>query len=227
MSWPPEPSDYYRACTQHRPLFQGDVIGDVPFVKARNGGSPDKDPNSVVERRPVALLGYPCDIYDANGKTVKVQAVAPVVNAQRIGIPDNWDGALNYAPLPDLYGDGEMWAVALHSPANIDATYLDTGKRVRALSENGWATFRQRAALCSTRLAINLYDLRRAGEATWQEIALWEQWNEAGLDPSAFQMWLDERDPEYSGYTRRATINRGGHAAVLAELHAHAQSQRP
>lgn len=51
------------------------MFDDVPFVKAKCAGNPDRDPNRVVERRMVALLGYPCDIYE-QGRLVKVQSVA-------------------------------------------------------------------------------------------------------------------------------------------------------
>ncbi|MDN4161080.1 hypothetical protein [Nocardioides abyssi] len=193
--------------TAHRPLFQGDVFRDVPFTKARSAGNPDRDPNVVIERRMVALLGYPCDIYN-DGRLVKVQTVAPVVDATKMGIPPDWDGAFTLAPLPDLLGDGNTYAVDLRTAANIDASYLTTDRRVRALSEDGWALFRQRTILCDTRAMIELAPLRDFGSPLWAEIELWQEWNEAGQDPAAFQPWLDTHDPHFGGFTRRSALER-------------------
>lgn len=78
-SWPPSPEDLYLPANGTRPVFQGDVFKDVPFVKARSAGDPNRDPNTVVERRLIAVVGYTCDIYE-KGRLVKVQTVAPVVS---------------------------------------------------------------------------------------------------------------------------------------------------
>lgn len=205
--WPPEPGDYYLPPSTHRPLFQGDVFDDVPFVKAKSAGDPKHDPNIIIERRKVAVLGYPCDIY-ANGRPVKVQSIAPVVSAEKAGIPANWDGAFTLAPLPDLLGDGVTYAVDLRVSANIDVSYLTPEKRLRALTETGWAIFRQRMVLCDTRALIPTSPLQTIGAPTWAEIGLWQEWNEAGQDPAGFQPWLDVHDPHLGGFTRRTALER-------------------
>lgn len=217
FAWPPEPSDYYLPASPRRPLFQGDVFDDIPLVKAKSAGSPDKDPNLVVERRLVALVGYPCDTY-ANGKPIKVQTIAPVTAAQKAGIPPNWDGAFTFSPLIDLRGDGVPYAVDLRAAANIDASYLTRGRRIRSLSEFGWAVFRQRRALCDTRAVIPLDALRQIGEPIWQEFEAWQRWCESGRPESNFQSWLDERERDLSGFTRRAALERGMYPMVRAAL---------
>ncbi|MHB8452447.1 MAG: hypothetical protein ACYDAQ_18640 [Mycobacteriales bacterium] len=120
-----------------RPVMQGDVFDGARFVKAKRASKWADPPNVTAERRLVAVLGYPCDIY-AGGRLARVQMVAPVIDAAKAGIPENWDGAFTAAPLPDLLGDGRMFAVDLRAAANIDAFYLDTGNRQRCLSELGW-----------------------------------------------------------------------------------------
>ena len=90
-------------------MFQGDVFSDVPFLKGRSAGDTAEDPNLVIERRTVAVLGYRCDVYHG-GRRVEVQAIAPVVDARKAGIPPNWDGAYSYFPLPDLIGEGTLYA---------------------------------------------------------------------------------------------------------------------
>ncbi len=197
--------------------MQGDVFDDVPFIKGKRGNQLSDPPNVLTERRPVAVLGYPCDIY-ANGKLVKVQLVAPVIEAEKAGIPADWDGAFTVAPLPDLYGDGKMWAVDLRVAANIDAFYLEPANRVRCLSELGWAAFRQRVGLASTRLVNHLSDLRAVGTEVWHEMAMWQRWNETERPAEGFQAWLDGREANLGGFSRRAALSRGMHDVVRASL---------
>lgn len=205
-TWPPTAEEYYLQASSSRPVFQGDVFRDVPLVKAKNGGSVAREPNVSVERRMVAVLQYPCDIYTAS-RLVKAQSVAPVVEAAKVGIPPDWDGAYEYAPLPDLLGDGVAYAVHLRAVANIDSSYLRMSERVRCLSQLGWAVFRQRKALCDTRALISLDDLVGIGSSTWCEVSLWQRWNEAGLPANEFQLWLDEREAAAGGFGRRRLLS--------------------
>lgn len=217
LSWPPTPEQYYRDAPASRPVFQGDVFDDVPVVKAKSAGNVAKDPNIVIERRMVASLGFPCDIYDA-GRLMKVQTVGVVVDAAKAGIPAAWNGAFTFAPLPDLLGDGRMFAVDLRTAANIDASYLRTDRRIRSLSELGWASFRQRMALCDTRAMISFNSLLNIGAATWAELELWERWCEAGRDQAAFQQWLNHSEATLGGFLRRDMLERGQQDAVRAAL---------
>lgn len=219
MTWPPSADDLYLSHSPDRPLFQGDVFTDVPFVKSRSAGNPSKDPNVVIERRMVALVGYPCDIYDG-GRRVKVQTVAPVVNAAKVGIPANWDGAFTYFPLPDLLGDGVPYAVELRTAGNIDVSYLTQDRRVRSLTRFGWAVFRQRLALCSTRAVIPLDALETIGAQLWDELEAWQRWCEVRGDEAGFQTWLDQPDPKLSGFPRRRALERGHYQMVRMSLEA-------
>lgn len=216
-SWPPQASDLYRSDAPERPVFQGDVFDEIPFVKARSAGDPDRDPNLVVERRLVAVVGYPCEIYQG-GKLTKVQTVAPVTSASKVGLPINWDGAYTYCPLPNLKDDGDLYAVEMRAMANIDASYLTKDRRIRSLSSLGWAIFRQRLTLCTTRVLIPLDALERVGEALFEEVDFWEQWCRTGRAEADFQAWLDEHDPRYSGFTRRDLLDRGQYEAVGAAM---------
>ncbi len=208
LDWPPTADQYYLSAGTERPVMQGDIFDNVPFIKAKRGSKVGDPPNHSIDRRLVAILGYPCDIYE-HGKLVRVQMVAPVVDASRAGVPPDWDGALNMSPLPDLLGDGRMFAVDLRVGANIDSFYLDRVNRKRSLSELGWAAFRQRLGLSSTRLLNHLSDLVGVGSEVWAEISLWQQWTEAGRAESKFQAWLDEREANLGGFTRRSALSRG------------------
>lgn len=217
LDWPPQADEYFLPAGQHRPVMQGDVFDRVPFVKGARGNSLSDPPNMSAKPGLVVVLGYPCDSY-LNGRLAKVQLVAPVRSAERLGIPENWDGAFTFAPLPDLLGDGQMYAADLRVAANIDAFYLDRHSRVRSCSELGWAAFRQRIGLASTRLLNHLDDLVSVGREVWDEMELWQRWNESGADDRQFQAWLDAREANLGGFTRRAALSRGMTDVIRASL---------
>jgi hypothetical protein len=215
--WPPSAAELYLKDSSHRPAFQGDVFKDVPFVKARASGNPDSAPNIVVDRRLVAVLGYPCDMY-RDGRLVKVQLVAPVTEATKAGVPADWAGALGYSPLPDLLGDGVMYGVDLRGAANIDESFLTRDRRVRSLSRLGWTIFRQRIVLCTTRALLTLNALDAIGNNLWHELELWTRWCELGGDEAAFQSWLDESVAAFGGFSRRHRLEHGQYELVRADL---------
>lgn len=82
----------------------------------------------------------------------------------------------------------------------------------------GWASFRQRLGLASTRLLNHLSDLTTVGGALWREMELWTRWNETGRSAPDFQGWLDEREGDLSGFTRRKILCSGMHDIVRASL---------
>ena len=92
--------------------------------------------------------------------------MAAVVDAEKAGIPINWDGAFTLAPLPDLLGGGAAYAVDLRTASNVDASYLAPERRIQSLTEDGWAIFRQRMILCDTRALIPLPALKTVGATT-------------------------------------------------------------
>lgn len=218
MVWPPEPSELYLPHSLARPIFQGDVFDDVPFLQGRAANSREADPNVVCKRRAVAVLNHPCELYGEWGGMGRTQRIAAVREAKGVTIPANWDGAWAYCPLPDLYGDGPMWIVDLGLTANIDRAYLDRSTRLRSLSEYGWAIFRQRIAANDTRTTIHLQDLIDIGQANWQELSMWQSWNEAGRAEDEFQAWLSTPSPNLSGLRRRTALDRGMYGQVSAEL---------
>lgn len=215
--WPPTPDEFFLPPSPHRPIFQGDVFRDVPIVKARAGSRPEEDPKVVIERRLVMLLGFSCDVYTPTGELGRAQQVAVVREAEKLRIPPNWEGAFTACPLPDLFGDGALWAADFLALSPVDRSYLTPANRVASLSALGWAYFRQRLALCFTRALIVLEPLIQVGETTWQEIALWEEWNRRGHQPGEFQAWLDSFDPSL-GFRRRVALQRGMSQILLSLL---------
>ncbi len=173
----------------------------------------------MVERRHVAILAFPCEMYqDAGAELARVELVALVREAKGESIPPAWDGAWAICPLPNLMGDGRMWLVDFRALANVDRDYLDFGKRACCLSEAGWAFFRQRLALCHARAAAMLEEHVEAGKPTWHEVTCWQRWIASGRERAAFHDWLNSPDPSLSGMTKRVALERGMYAQVQALL---------
>jgi hypothetical protein len=215
MTWPLGRHEFFVEPDPRRPLFQGDVFRDVPIVKPKSGDRPPHDdPKTSVERRPVILVGYPCDMYNGSD-LLRVQSVAVVREASKLHVPPDWGGSYSTCPLPDPFSDGLLWAADLPTTTFVDRAYLAPENRIVALSERGWVYLRQRLALYYTRTLIDAADLGAIGRATWQEEGLWEQWIVRGLDPRAFHAWLGEHDPGLGSTRRRALED--GRVEVLRE----------
>jgi hypothetical protein len=217
--WPPSVQEYYLLPDFARPLFQGDVFEDVPFVKARAGNSPDSEPHLSLERRLVCTLLYPCDMYTPDGLLARVQAVA-VVREQSKGdnLPPNWKGAFNLFPYPSLGTYGRMYVADFRTTANVDRSYLRPEKRIASLSLLAWSFFRQRIALNYTRSEIDLGRLIENGRETWKELELWQEWSRRLEATDGFQIWYNTPSPELEDLTPRAMVNEQGHFARVQQL---------
>lgn len=208
MSWPFDRADLLREPTDHRPVFQGDIFRNVPIIKAKAGDRPpETDPKTAVDRRTVVALDYPCDMYD-HGRLIKVQTVAVVREAGKLGVPDDWDGAYSACPLPDPVGDGLLWAADFLTISPVDRAYLTPALRIASLTELGLAHLRQRIVLYATRLKVPLAAILEAGRPVWDELELWDTWTARGRRPEAFAQWLDQFDPRL-GQTRRDALEAG------------------
>jgi hypothetical protein len=195
MSWPPAASDFYLPANPHRAVFQGDVFEDIPFLRIGAGDTADADPKLKFEKRHVAPTLYPCDMVGKDGVTlIKLQPVVMVYDAlsKDLRVPDDWDGALGVCPMPDLNGDGRLWVADFRTASVVPRQSLVLEKRVRCLSETGWAVFRQRLVGAATRALADLDDFYEVGAATWKESVYETRWVEAGRAALDFQSWLDD-----------------------------------
>lgn len=213
-AWPPQRGDLLRPNSPHRPISQGDIFLALPIVKAnrpREDGSPSRP---TVELRPAMVIGYPCEMY-RKATLLPVQTVAVLRPASEVDVPADWftrrepiQGAYKACPLPDPLGDGKLMAVDLRAISNIDAGHLQRAVRAASLTEHGTTYLRQRIALCFGRVTIRLSTIFQAGRATFDEMRLWELWNERGYPPADYQSWLDEVDPDL-GVVRRGALEQG------------------
>jgi hypothetical protein len=199
VSWPPTAAEFYLALNgRDRPPFQGDVYQDVLFTQARSGDTETSDPKPVEKSRVVATLSHPCDMVNPDGVTLsRCQAIALVRDGSKVGLPEDWEGAVTICPLPDLMGDGKLWVADFTLVSNVDRRYLTAERRVRCLSELGWAVFRQRAALALTRAKPSIEKLLEYGRVTWAESEMEMDWLAAGRGQADFQDWLNTHDEEH------------------------------
>jgi hypothetical protein len=158
---------------------------------------------------------------------VRPQAIAVVRKADGIHIPADWQGAWGVCPLPDLLGTGDMWVADFRIVTNVDRSYLRKDKRVRSLSETGWAVFRQRLIAATTRAVVAIEDLRHAGAAAWAETAMETLWVAAGRSAATFQAWLNTNDPLIEWPSRRHALEAGMAELVGRSLDAELSRETP
>lgn len=213
MAWPATHGEFLRTATHHRPIFMGDMFRDVPLMKMRAGGNPPvTDPDVYMERRQVLALTYPCEMYDGPRMT-RVQSVAALLEASRVGIKSDWRAPYHFCPVADPFFDGVLWAVDFRTITPVDRAYLTPANRVAAVTEDGWATIRQRLITYFSRLIPAMDRVVESGRAAWAEVELWERWNLSGRDSGEFQAWLDA--PNSEGAVRRQLLEEAGD--VVAE----------
>lgn len=221
MAWPPTAGEMYLSEPGPRALFQGDVFDDIPFAKMGAGDTPTSDPKWTTPRVSAAPILYPCDMVgNDNISPLKAQPIARVYDAAAKGlaIPDDWDGVFGVCPLPDLRGDGRMWVVDFRTISTVERSYLALEKRVRCLSEYGWAIFRQRLVGAVTRGVVDVETMQLIGGTAWAESEMETVWVAAGRDRAAFHTWLDEPDPDLPYASRRHAMEEGGIHQVRALL---------
>jgi hypothetical protein len=228
VDWPPSPADLYlRDHGPARAIFQGDIYRDVPFTKAGAGNDPpESEPAlSASKRRHVATVLHPCVIVDRDNVTpINAQPVVAVYDAAKNGlhIRDDWEGVpFDVCPLPDLEGDGRMWVADFHTLTTVHRSYLPAGRRVRCLSELGWAVFRQRYIRSVTRGEFALERLMEIGRAAWVESVMETYWMRSLDDEDAryaFHGWLDAPDTRGLYVDRRRAIAAGAEEAIWEEL---------
>jgi hypothetical protein len=104
-------------------------------------------------------------------------------------------------------GDGRLWVADFTLVSNVDRSLLSPDRRVKCLSDLGWAVFRQRAAMATTRGEIELERLFELGEVAWAESMMEMEWLAAGRDQASLQEWLNSHDEEQcAGFDARRDV---------------------
>jgi hypothetical protein len=221
VDWPPGADEFYLDDPGPRAPFQGDIYERIPFTKAGQGNSPTDDPAWSARPAHVATLIYPCDMVDRDNVTlIRSQAIALVYDAAQTGLrlADDWGGTWSVCPLPDLIGDGRMWVADFRKITTIDRSYLRAEQRVRCLSELGWAVFRQRLSVATTRALPDLDKLLEGGRATWAESKMETAWVAQGRDRKDFHDWLDSTEHALPYISRRRALDEGAIDLIRNDL---------
>jgi hypothetical protein len=212
LPWLPEDSIYLERSVAplvkpSRPLWQGDVLVDVPLALTGRGLEGAK-------ARPVTaiMLAHPCSIY-AGDRLNEMQLIAAIRPAREAAgkkpLIDPWESHYYLFPLPDLIG-GEDFVVDFRRIGMTHYRNLDD-RRIACLSLGGWAALQRRWAYHSLRIDLPLSDRIEDLRGLWNEINLWETWAVRGNSPDRFQDWLQEAQSSgpYAGSIRRTLLDYG------------------
>lgn len=90
-------------------------------------------------------------------------------------------------------------------PRRSTAT-LDRDKRVGAVSLNGMATLKARLSGYFVRSQVPRTIVDVGAHEEWHELDLWERWTARAGNPTGFQAWLSEDNPNFPGQKRRDTL---------------------
>ena len=187
----------------NRPVSQGDVFDKIPFPIAKHPSPlaeerrkpgfqrlPLEDaleatPNEVITRvstklRLGMLLPHTCEYYEMQaGPDNPIRLLALVRERHKERIPDDWDGAFNLFPLPNLFGDGKYFLAQLDTISTVEEAFLAKNSRVASLTFEGWLALHQRLAHFFTRIYAPWGQLESGQRPYWEEI----QRDQAAAEP--------------------------------------------
>ena len=176
-----------------RPIFQGDVFGDVVL------------PGFGDEPRLVQVVTHPCSMRAGTNLHPRV-TVAPVDTYQAVR-GDAWDGNLRVMPLSELM-EGQHYASRFVDITAAPAELLVLDRRIATLSDRRIYVLQQRLVKHYTRLDVDAAVLAREAapvlwemhqQRHWTETVLEDEadWTSENLDreEKAFDAWLRDGDP--------------------------------
>jgi hypothetical protein len=199
------------SATEHRRLFQGDILADVPMVGSQAFNQQPSAPAwTRAERGPAAVVAFSYDLYTQDKyELVKKVLVARVWPASELGYRPGTQPAVNVMPLPDL-GDGTEaidFSTIFLVPKDfiVKTNEVVPFARSAAMSRAGWAEMRSRLAMATARVFSPISDLITNREDIWNEFLFWTLWIDRGASAGAFQRWLNTTDAT-TGDTWRASL---------------------
>jgi len=171
-----------------RPIMTGDVFAGVaiPGVEEWAGDG----------EKLAMVVSHPCSM--RQGPFLKPRlGVVRVVEHKPIALSEWRKRHIHLLPLPDLTAasadedEGDIVAVQTHHAAifelrgRVEVQDLDPDKRLACLSEEGVAYLHQRMGHSDTRYSASKKELMTACASVFAEMELWEEWNDALMDPAA------------------------------------------
>jgi hypothetical protein len=195
----------------NRPLHQGDVFVNVPLSIARRQRNEEGSYFNESDEATVMLIGAPCSIRAGN-RTLPVQSVVEVVRMDEVVNPGHgfafpYQGSYwHLFPLPQLMPGVDY--VANFRKIGTSPTVELQDARTVCLNRPGWTALQSRYIYHSIRYEVTYQQMYEASVSAWNEVELWEKWNEAGLPELDFEAWMLEpvREGRYAGTIRRAAV---------------------
>lgn len=208
-----DPSRLYRArgreVAQHRPLFTGDVLGNVSIPGVQDTGR-------------AIVVAHPCSMRGRNAQLLEAVLVAAVEPSDPVPSTKWQNGFYDRMPLPQLTGpDGQFNAAHIEQIGRARTDQLATSPRLACLTPFAVNLLQQRMIWNLTRFAVPTSTLWQAFGHTYEEADLLEDWLE-DVEPSeragqtaAFEQWIRESPPDNRQARLRDPQQR---AAVRVEL---------
>ncbi|MCA1703934.1 MAG: hypothetical protein LC808_11970 [Actinobacteria bacterium] len=198
--------------SQHRPLFTGDVLDDVPIPGVQDSG-------------PGIVVAHPCSMRGRDAQLLERILVAAVAPHDPVPASRWADGYLDRMPLPELRGPGAPFEVGwLDRVGRATRDRLLAATRLACLSTIGVNMLQQRLVCTFTRVEIPTALFWDAFGHTFEEADLLEEWTDTlaavGVAPTdaaaAFEAWIraESRQERVKDPQQRAPVR----AEMRAEL---------
>jgi hypothetical protein len=214
VSWLPE--DFFMGhpdppeARPSRPIGQGDVFKAVPVAgktRAVNGAVALK-----AKLETAIVVASSCGMRKGpQGALNDLIHVAPVKRLESLapGWGEPWVGQLQVLPLPGLLlpnAAGEAAGANLGRIGLCATQSLDVENRLGCASLGGMQALKTRVATYFARSPVASATMAIGAHEEWHELNLWERWTNRTGDPTTFQAWLDEENPNYPPRRRRQTL---------------------
>ena len=197
------PGDLYLARGEKvnplRPLFTGDVVGDVAIPGVQSKGM-------------AVVVAHPCSMRGRNARLEPSVLMAAVAERASMGRSAWADGHFGLMPLPDLLEAGKLWVARLDDIGKALTADVIAGNRVACLTPFGVNLLQQRFIWRLTRHQVPTYQLQEASAHVFEEADLLEEWSEtvcaAGASPeqaaASFEAFI--RTDRGDGRTRQGDL---------------------
>jgi hypothetical protein len=175
-----------------RPIMQGDVFREIII------------PGLSDEPSLALIIQHPCSMR-AGVRLRPRLTVARVAQHTSRFQPADWQGYINFMPLPELGGVGsEDYIADFRDVGSVSSSDLTRDKRIAALSNYGINILHQRHILYSTRFSVDVPTLADAFVAIATETELQYEWVEAACDAAPdspdLLKTIDEAESAFDDY---------------------------
>lgn len=192
-----EPEDLYftlgEDCKIERPIFQGDIITDVPLPLLPKAPPAQGIHGIEFVDSIVMVIPHPCQCYygDKLRPSLTVAPVTQVLNFDNFG--EDRTGKKDCFALPDLYswkGEEVSYVANFGKIQSVPNSYLVTSRRIACLSHMGLGLLSKRFIQFQSRVPSRLGDVMATTEKQWNEAFLMQAWVQKNGKLKGFSSWM-------------------------------------